>query len=421
MATAKLTKRTVEAAELPSGNGRDRERWLWDSELKGFGVKLTPGGRRVYVLKYRALGDRQTRKIAIGAHGQPWTVEQARAEARRLLGLVAAGEDPAATRAAAKRGPTVAELCDLWLAEGNATKRESTLREDRYRIAAHVVPLLGSRKVADVTRADVERFMADVANGRSAEPAKKRASGRAAGGRGVATRTMGMLGAIFAFAVARGLRPDNPAVGVKRFPDQKRERFLSPAEWARLGEAFTEAEAGGVNAFSVNALRLLAMSGCRKSEVLTLRWEWVDLDRACLRLPTSKTGAKVVPLGAPAVELLSGLVRIEGNPFCFPGAIPGRPLATVDKVWRAVRARAGLSDVRLHDLRHSFASVGAGGGSPLLVIAALLGHRHTATTARYAHLADDPVKAAADTIAGRIAAYMAPGEGGEVVPITGRR
>ena len=423
MATAKLTKRTVDAAELPTGQGTDRERWIWDTELRGFGLKLLPTGRRTYYLKYRMPSNSRTRKVTIGGHGQPWTVDQARAEARRLLGLVVGGEDPAAARAEAKRGLTVSELCELWLAEGCTTKKASTIAEDRRRIACHVEPLLGSRKVTEVTRAHIERFLRDVAAGRSAgsRAARLRGRSRIVGGQGVATRTVGMLGSVFTFAVARGLRPDNPVRGVKRFADQKRERFLSPAEWARLGVVLGEAEAEGVNASAVNAIRLLTLTGCRKSEVLTLRWEWVDFDFGCLRLPDSKTGAKVVVLGAPATKLLAGLPRVEGNPYVFPGAVPGQPFKGLQKVWVALRELAGLDDVRLHDLRHSFASVGAGAGSSLLMIGALLDHKHAATTARYAHLAADPVRATAHAISERVEALMTTESGATVLPFDARR
>ncbi|MGM0574641.1 MAG: tyrosine-type recombinase/integrase [Myxococcota bacterium] len=423
MAVAKLTKRIVEGAKRPTGEKGDRERWIWDTEVKGLGVKLNPSGRRSYVVKYRPQGERRTRKVTIGAHGQPWTVYQAREEARRLLGAVAAGEDPAQAKREAREALTVAELCELWLAEGCTTKKASTIAEDRRRIECHVLPLLGSRKVDSVTRGDVERFLRDVANGKTARKrsAKKRGRSKTRGGKGVATRTVGMLGSIFTFAVARGLRPDNPARGVKRFPDQKRERFLSEVERARLGEALSEAEAEGVNPSAINAIRLLALTGCRRSEVLGLRWEWVDFDFGCLRLPDSKTRAKVVPLGAPAAKLLGRLPRVEGNPHVFPGAEPGEPFKGLQKVWRRIRERAGLEDVRLHDLRHTFASVGAEGGSSLVIIGAILGHRHAATTSRYAHLSDDPVKAQADRIAARIASTMDPGEGAEVVPIKSKR
>ncbi|MEO5345833.1 MAG: site-specific integrase [Magnetococcus sp. YQC-9] len=240
------------------------------------------------------------------------------------------------------------------------------------------------------------------------------------GGPGTATRCMGLLGAIFTFAVERGLREDNPVHGVKKFTGQKRERFMTGEELTRLGEALQEAEQNGTNPVAIAALRLLLLTGMRRGEVLTLQWAHVDIERGCLRLPDSKTGAKVVHLGAAALELLSGLPRIQGNPFCFPGAIEGQPLVGLPRIWRKIRERAGLEDVRIHDTRHGFASVGVMSGMGLPVVGALLGHKTPNMTARYAHLADDPVKLAADRISGQIAAAL-NGNKGEVVPMGSSR
>ena len=273
-----------------------------------------------------------------------------------MLGMIADGVDPAEVKAADKAAMSVAELCDLYLAEGVATKKGATLAMDRGRIERHVKPLLGRMPVGAVTRADIARFMQDVAAGKTARDEKTGFRGRSIvkGGKGVATRTVGMLGAIFAFAVDRGLRPDNPARGVKRFTDGKSERFLSPAELARLGETLAAAEREGENPSAVAAIRLLTLTGGRKNEILSLRWEYVDFERACLRLPDSKTGAKVVPLGAPALELLASLPRVEGCPYVLPSNTGEGHFVGLQKVWARLRERAGLLGVRVHDLRHSF-------------------------------------------------------------------
>jgi integrase len=231
-----------------------------------------------------------------------------------------------------------------------------------------------------------------------------------------------MLGAILQFAVNRGMRPDNPVRGVRRYPDQKQNRFLSAAELARLGDVLKGAEQD-TNPSAIAAIRLLILTGCRKAEIVTMRWEYIDWEHACLRLPDSKTGAKVVHLGAPARALLEDLPRLKGNPYVLPGANPGDYFKGLQKVWVSLRARANLQDVRLHDLRHSFASVGAASGDSLLVIGALLGHKNAATTQRYAHLSNDPLRDAADKIARHIDALMNASQddeaGGEVVPIRG--
>ena len=238
----------------------------------------------------------------------------------------------------------------------------------------------------DITPNDVRRFLIDVAKGKTAaaERTKKRGRARVTGGKGTATRTVGLLGGILAFAVAEGIRADNPVRGVKRFPDRKRERFLSPEELARLGEAMTAAENEGENRVAIAAARALILSGCRKSEILSLKWEKIDFQRGYLNLPDSKTGQKIVPLGAPALELLASQPRLKGCPYVFPGktakaaendAVSGvviGHLVGLPRVWKRLQSRAGLQDVRLHDLRHSFASVGVSAGMGIPVVGKLL-------------------------------------------------
>ena len=410
---SRITKRAVDA--LRTGD------IVWDAEVSGFGVRCRASGSKFYMVKYRA-GDRQ-RWYTIGRHGAPWTVQEARREARTVLGDLARGADPAEFRAAARREPSISELCDLYLAEGCATKKPSTLATDRGRIERHIKPLLGRKRLRDVTRSDVERFMHDVATRKTAADVKTGLRGRAIvrGGKGTATRTVGLLGGIFTFAVNRGLRADNPVRGIKRFTDRKYERFLSDAELARFGEVLATAERAGTETiFMIAAIRLLLFTGARLGEILGLRWEHVDIERACLRLPDSKTGQKVLYLNAPAQEVLVELPRLQGNPFVVCGEREGSHLVNLQKPWRRIRARAELNDVRLHDLRHSFASFGAAGGLSLPMIGKLLGHASAVTTERYAHLAADPVRAANEAIGQRIAAAMkGDAENGAEVVILG--
>lgn len=397
---AKITKRTVDSCEP-----REQRYTVWDTTLRGFGVRVNSDGSKSYVVKY--LIDGRQRWYTIGRHGA-LTPDEARTEAQDILGKAAKGIDPAKTKAEERAASTVAELCDRYLADGCATKKPSTLATDRGRIERHIKPLLGHRRVKDVTAGDVRRFLNDVANGKTAADVKTGPHGRAivGGGKGAATRTVGLLGGIFSFAVEEGLRSDNPVRGVKRFPDKKGERFLSLEEMARLGDALAAAEEDGRNPLAIAGIRLLMLTGCRKSEVLTLQWEHVDMERGCLRLPDSKSGEKVVPLGAPALKLLDTLPRLEGNPYVLWGEKKGAHLVGLPRVWARIRARANLDGVRLHDLRHSFASVGAGAGMGLPIVGKLLGHRDPKTTARYAHVADDPAKAAADRIASTISGAM---------------
>jgi integrase len=389
----KITKRSVDALNLTAGGA---EAVLWDIELKGFGVRLQRGGAKSYVLHYRVGTGRGAplRKLTIGRHGSPWAPEQARAEAKRLLGLVAQGKDPAGAKAEAKAAPTVAELAARFLAEHAEAKRKASTAREYRRLLEHVVlPAIGKRKVADVTRRDVERLHQT----RRETPTE-------------ANRAVACLSAMFNIAERWGLRPDasNPCRHVEKYPQRRRERFLSAEELARLGDALA---AFNGSPYAVAAVKLLVFTGARLGEVLGLLWEWVDFDRGEARLPDSKTGAKTLHLPPPALAVLAALPRLDGNPHVIVGQKDGAALVNLEKPWRAIREAAGLDDARLHDLRHAFASVAASSGMGLPIIGKMLGHSQPATTARYAHLASDPVKAAAAAVAGKIAAAMAGGSG----------
>jgi integrase len=398
---AKLTKRVVDAA-----GGSASATIIWDNEVKGFGLRVAPGGTKSYILFYRAGHGRNApqHRITIGKHGSPWTPELARREARRLLGAIAAGEDPAAARKTEARTITLNALCELYLAEGTSHKKPATLKGDHGRIKNHIVPLLGSARIDRITRIDVERVMRDVAAGRTAVPAPQHPhhGRRAQGGRGAALQALAVLGAVMSFAVARGLIDNNPARGVKKLPVRRMERFLSQSELSRLGEALdAEAKATG-DPYPAAAIRLLLLTGCRRSEILGLRWEWIDFERAMIFLPDSKTGRKPVYLNAPALDVLAHLPRQPGNLHAICGRRDGSAYAGLHRVWHRVRTAAELPGVRLHDLRHSFASIGAAGNNSLLILGKLLGHRHAATTERYSHLSADPMRAAAEAIGQRI-------------------
>ena len=345
----------------------------------------------------------------IGKHGSPWTPELARREALRLLGAIANGADPTATRNAERQALTLAELCDLYLAEGATHKKNSTLKPDRGRIVHHLKPLLGRKRVEAIDRRDIEQLMIDVTNCKTAVKAadQKRQSGSMPkGGRGAAAQCVALLSTIFAFAVQRRLRTDNPAHGIKRPPVRKMERFLSEQEFARLATALDAEASASNNPYPSAAIKLLLLTGCRRSEILNLLWQEIDFEHQCLRLPDSKTGAKIIYLNAPALAILDSLPKDTGNPYVIAGNRRDSRVVGIDKVWFRIRKNAGLEDVRLHDLRHSFASVGAVGGLSLPVIGALLGHKHAATTSRYAHLSADPIRAANEMIGARIAAAM---------------
>jgi integrase len=403
----KITKRIVDGEE--SGNATYLVR---DTELKGFVLVVTPAGAKSYAVDYRAGSGRGSpkRRLTIGKHGSPWTPETARTEAKRLLAEVAAGRDPATVRREDRKALTFGDLISLYLAEGVSHKKASTLKADRGRIEHHLRPLLGKLRADRIVRADVEQMRNAVTAGKTAETiqsgAKRRSGSMAAGGKGVAAQCVALVSAIFAFAVERGLCADNPARGVKKAPVRKVERFLSETEIAQLAEALdTEAQRSG-NPYPSAAIKLLLLTGCRRGEIVNLCWNNVDFDHECLRLPDSKTGAKIVYLNPPARALLQELPRMIDNPRVIPGMRADSGSASIDNAWSRVRAAAGLTNVRLHDLRHSFASVGAAGGLSLPIIGALLGHKHASTTARYAHLSADPLRAANDEVGARIAASM---------------
>jgi integrase len=265
--------------------------------------------------------------------------------------------------------------------------------------------------VESIGRADVERMRDAVAAGKTAEKVengeKRRSGSLATGGRGAAAQCVALVGSIYSFAIDRGLCADNPARGVKKTPIRKLERFLSEAEIGRLAEALDAEEMA--NPPAVTAIRLLLLTGCRKGEILSLRWEHVDFERQVLRLADAKEAkgkGKIIYLNPPALAVLSEIPRLSGTSLVIPSRRANAEIATIDKAWWRVRKAAGLADVRLHDLRHSFASVGAAGGLSLPMIGALLGHKHAATTARYAHLSADPLRAANDVIGARLAAAM---------------
>ena len=389
---------------------KDKDYFLWDADLKGFGLKVCAGGRKSYVCKYRAGTGRSapTRRMTIGAHGSPWTPDAARKEAAKILGQVAQGADPAKTKQADKTVLTVSELCDRYLQVGVGTKKASTLATDRGRIERHIKPLLGNRRITDVTRADVSQFMINVAEGRTAVDVKTGNRGRAIvrGGKGTATRTVGLLGGIFTYAVEASWLQQNPVKGVKRFRDNRNERFLDADELARLGEALCKAEANGENSYALAIIRLLILTGARKGEIERLRKDEIDRQFQFLRLGDSKTGQKLIVLSEPALAILDGVLQDTTSDYLFPSTRANGWYQGTPKVWNRLRVSAGLDGVRLHDLRHSFASIAISNGTSLQLIGALLGHGNHATTARYAHLTTSAIKSASDAVSAQLVQFL---------------
>lgn len=359
---------------------------IWDSDIRGFGVRRQRRDR-VYIIKYRVLG--RQRWYTIGKHGSPWTPELARREAKRLLGVVAEGRDPAEKKQENRSAPTIAALAGRFLEEHVAAKSKDRTYSEYKRLVERIVkPELGRLKVDEVRSSDIDKLHLKF----KATPYQ-------------ANRLVALLSKMFNWSGQRGER--NPCVGIERFSERKRRRYLSSAELARLGGALASAGDDRLaSPYVIAAVRLLLFTGARLTEILTLQWDYIDLERGFLNLPDSKTGAKTVYLNAAARRLLAALPRLEGNPFVIPGARKGKHLVNLEKPWRKVRDLAQLPDVRLHDLRHSFAAIGAGAGLGLPVIGALLGHVQAATTSRYAHLASDPLQQATDLIGEKLESAM---------------
>jgi integrase len=374
----KLTKRTVDAIEP-----QPTEFFIWDESIPGFGLRVMPSGRKSFVVQYRA--GRRPRRMSLGP-STVLTCDQARTRAITIIAAVKNGEDPAADRAAKRNAATVSDLAERFDKEHIAVRlKASTAKEYRGNLRRFILPALGRLPVPEITRADVAKFHHDLRH----IPYQ-------------ANRCLEVVSKMFVLAEMWGLRPDgsNPRKHIRKYPEEKRERFLSAAELRRIGEVLREMESERVELPSaILAARLLILTGCRLGEIMTLKWDYVDFDECALRLPDSKTGKKVVHVGAPAVEYLHDAQRINGNPWVINGTLAGKPLSDLQPFWQRVRARAGVKDVRIHDLRHTFASTAVASGQGLPMIGKLLGHTQVQTTARYAHLAADPVRSAAHSVA----------------------
>ena len=374
----KLTKRIVDAAEV-----RTTEYFIWDDDIPGLGLRVLPSGRKGYVVQYRA--GRRSRRMSLGP-SSVLTCEQARTRAITIIAAAKNGEDPAAERDAGRKAITIKELSERFDREHISLRvKPSTAKEYRRNLERFILPALGRLTVTGITRADVAKFHHDLRH----IPYQ-------------ANRCLEVVSKMFNLAELWGLRPDgsNPRKHIKKYPEEKRERFLSAAELRRVGEVLREMEVEGVELPSaILAVRLLILTGCRLNEIMTLKWEYVDFTDTALHLPDSKTGAKVVHLGQPAIELLKAAERIEDNSWVVTGTLEGKHLSDLQPFWQRVRARAGLKDARIHDLRHTFASTAVAAGQGLLMIGKLLGHTQVQTTARYAHLAAEPVQLAANAVA----------------------
>ena len=384
---AKLQYRTL-SNRLVGKLKVEKETVFWDRELTGFGVRVYPTGTKIYVAQAR--GPEGPRRLTVGRHGVVHA-EQARQRAARIITRIKAGDEAILKPRNPAGGPTVADLAKRYLEEYAAVRcKPKTQETARAAVYKHILPALGKLSLTAVERAQVTQMHQRLCGTPSAA--------------NIALRTLSLM---YRLAGEWGLVPEgmNPCRSIPKYPERRRERFLTDKEFTRLGQTLDEARTrGGATAPAVAAIRLLMLTGCRKNEILKLRWEDVALDKSELRLPDAKTGARVVPLSPQAVKLLADLPQIEGNPWVIHGKRPGTHMTELDDAWQTVRARAGLSDVRLHDLRHSYASRALALGESLPMIGKLLGHAQVETTARYAHLSRESVREAAERIAQSIAA-----------------
>ncbi len=385
-----ISGRTVEALKT------DRDTIFWDRKLPGFGVRVHPSGRKVYVMQKRAPGRTATR-VTLGVHGV-LTAPEARRRAALVIARIMAGEDPVPEPLAVKlaEGPTVAEIAERYLEE-HAAVRCKPKTEAKYRLVVgkHILPALGKRPALGVGHRDVTALH----HALRAKPV-------------MANHVVALLSYIYNAAEDRGQLPEgsNPCRLVVKFRERRRERYLTDEEYRRLGRVLYEAETRkGVSAYAVAAIRLLLLTGCRKGEILNLRWDQVDLEVGELNLPDSKTGPRTIVLSPEAAWVLRRLPRLADNPHVIPGKINGRPMRNLNDPWEIVCERAGLADLRIHDVRHAFASRALALGESLPMIGRLLGHSEVETTARYAHLAPDSVQQSAERIAESIAADLLPG------------
>lgn len=407
----KLTKAIVDRAQP-----RDKQFTVWCSELNGFGVYIHPTGRRTYFIDYRVGGTR--RRMTIGMHGVI-TTEQARKLAIETMGgIVLQRDDPLLERKTRRKSLTVAELCDQYtaaakkgivLGRSGKPKKPSTIETDHGRIERHIKPLLGTKRVADLKRADIVKFVQDVSTGKTAvknRSGKNGARVEVKGGAGTAARTTGFLGGILTYALDLGIITSNPVRGVKLPADKRRERRLTADEYRRLGDALASDESQYDTPQAITGAWLLTLTGCRLGDIENLKWSEVDEGGSCFRLGDSKTGASVRPIGQPAFDVLRDALRVPGNSFVLPGLRRAGAYRGLAGAWVRLMKRARIEGVTPHTMRHSFASVAGDLGYADSTIGAMIGHAGGSVTSLYVHRLDAVLVATADKVATEIYRQM---------------
>jgi integrase len=390
MIAEKLSKTVVERIKTA-----DQDVVVWDDTLPGFGVRLKPSGVRSYIIQYRNRNTSVSRRLTIGQHGPLLTFDQAKKQARAMLADAMRGEDPVEIRKTSRRAPSISDLAADYL-ERHAVpkKRPKSVLDDRAMLNNIILPKLGAKKVDAIGRRDVEAIQVVMTD----RPYQ-------------ANRVLFLLSKMFNLAVEWGWRVDNPAKGIQRYHEEKRDRWLSDDELRRLCTALDEHP----NARAADAVRLQLLTGARLGEVLGSRKEDFDLGRGVWTKPAHQTKQRRtehLPLSAQALALVESIVEAgnANSPFLFPGNKPGQPLREIKKFWTAVLWQAGIANYRLHDNRHTYASHLVSSGLSLEIVGRLLGHTTATTTKRYAHIADDPLRAATDRFGSKIAGFRTSAE-----------
>ena len=402
----RITKRLVDMTEV-----REKDFFVWDDDLPGFGLRVFASGRKSYLVQYRALG--RTRRYTIGFHGI-WTPDTARLEAKKQLGRIASGDNPSEERRINHKAITIKELCYLYiedlkagliLGKGGRPKKTSTMMTDIGRIERHIIPLVGVRRVKDLTKVEVNQLMKDIIAGRTRIIVKtKNLRGKSIvrGGPGTATRTIGLLGGILTYAVEAGIIDHNPTHGLKKPKYSVRTRRLSENEYHILGDILREAAKFEKYSMTIDIIRQIAFTGCRRGEIIGLKWSEVDTFSSCLRLADSKEGASIRPIGLPVVDFLENRRDMVKTDYVFPSFCGEKPFGSFPNHWEELFKKSKLSDVTPHVLRHSFASIANDLGFTEVTIAALMGHAKGSITSKYIHTMDATLVAAADSVSGYI-------------------
>ncbi|MER9298655.1 site-specific integrase [Mesorhizobium sp. M0621] len=413
----KLTKRAVDA-QTPPDKGQT---FLWDGEIRGFGVRVVPSGLKTFVVQYRNIEGR-TRRMTIGRYGV-MTVEQARDQAKVKLGAVAGGADPAAENASLREAITVTEVCDWYLKEAEAGRilgrrhrpiKTSTLAMDRSRIETHIKPLLGRRQVRALKLGDIEALQSDIASGRTAKPRGVGRGGATTGGAGVAARTVSTLQSLFAHAVRLDVVASNPAVGVRKRVGKRRERRLTVAEIKRLGEVMRVAERNDEHPVALAGVRLMLLTGFRISEVQGMKRDWLHADQGYVHFPDTKSDGQVRAIGPRAADLAASQPARKNCPYILPSDIGDGHFTATKSCLARLCAGANIEGVTPHTLRHTFGSVAGDLGFSELTIAALLGHAARGVTQGYVHI-DEALKLAATRTCEEIASLLETGGQGSAV------